>query len=1374
MRTIHRSREKMFRSALSLTIVSLFFVFTSCTGLFAQTTFNWGPLGGSQGFFSEPDDWSPSSGPPGVGDTARFAFGGPSTVLFNYNPTNAVLQHVSGDTLFQAASGFDAVYTLTGSSTISGGTLTVNSVDGDELYLNFNTLTLSGNSVLFVNAGGVSNVGALNVGNGSAGAINVNGSTASLTSSFTGQNTLGGSTNGQGSLTLSNGATGSMAGSLRIGGGPSTSGNLSVFSGSTFSFGNGNIGNGGTVGQVGTVLVSGVGSTITQTGSSTLNLGKASNGTASITVENGGTYNTGTGLTTVNATGSINVGNASAGGSFNVGGEILVNGGAVNLTHVDSIFSAASLTIDGGQVNRSSGAMSISTVVSTGANLTVGHGTGTGTLTIENSGVLTNSGQVRIGNESSSMGVVAVSGVGSLWNNSGDVFVGVTGSGNLNVESGGVVSNFLGTIGSNTGSTGDVLVSGSGSQWNNSAALHVGDLGQGTLNIHAGGVVSNTFGQVGNLANSTGLATVSGSGSQWNNSHALNVGNSGHGTLNIQAGGTVANTIGRIGNNANSTGMVMVSGNGSQWNNSSQLEIGNSGHGTLSIQAGSVVSSTLGYIGGHLGTGIATVHGSGSQWNNSGFLLVGNAGHGTLSIESGGAVINTLGRIGNSSEAIGVVTVAGSGSLWNNSSSLSVGQYGQGTLNIATGGVVSNSTGRIGDEIGSIGAAYVFNNFSQWNNSSSLTIGNSGFGELTIENGGMVGNTLGYIGFNSTSVGTVDVSGSGSQWNNSSILRVGYSGQGTLNIETAGVVSNTAGYIGYLDNSMGSANVTGIGSQWNNSGFLSVGYLGNGTLNIADGGVVSNSSGWIASEVGSNGVASVSGNGSQWNNAVNLSIGGNDFLAGGQGTLAIGPGGTVTVGETLRIWNNGTLNLYGGTLALDGYGFNAMSGSTINYLSGTVQLAGDRTLGLDNAVAGLFGTVPQISTGRHLHVLGNATLLAPTTINGGTLTVDTLANGGLLNFNTGTLNLTGASGLTVGSGGAMGDVIHVGNQQTYNISHSATVASDGVLSVANGGRFNAQTLNNFGEVIMGGNLARITTSTLTTFNNHGLLSGAGRIDGDFYNHAGGIVELESGKRLTFTDQVSNLAGGRIIGRGQLVAPDINNYGQMLFSGGFTDIQSTITGYEGSQMIITGGGTTSVFGDVEIKGGAELRISDLSNGVFFDHVQLRNGALITGGGNSYFEGSLGIGDSPSRQEFSFNVNLGALSNLIVEIAGTNPLVPEFDQYVFLKDLNLQGGMLTVDLIGLNAGDPAYMPLLGDSFQFIEVAGNWTGSFGTLNLPTLSSGLQWNTSQLYSHGTLSVSAIPEPSSALLLMISLAMFIGRRRVRVGHSRSNLHKTF
>mgnify|MGYP001228318594 FL=1 len=321
-----------------------------------------------------------------------------------------------------------------------------------------------------------------------------------------------------------------------------------------------------------------------------------------------------------------------------------------------------------------------------------------------------------------------------------------------------------------------------------------------------------------------------------------------------------------------------------------------------------------------------------------------------------------------------------------------------------------------------------------------------------------------------------------------------------------------------------------------------------------------------------------------------------------------------------------------------------------------------------------------------------------------------------------------------------------------------------MLSVANGGRFEAHTLVNHGDVFLGGNNARIKTSPVTTFHNYGSVSGAGRIEGDFINHAGGIVELEAGKRLVFSDYFTNQTGGRVIGRGQMVAPEIGNWGQMLFSGGFTDLQAPITGFGGSQLIVTGGSTTTVFGDVEIQGGAELRISDFSNGVFFDHVQLRNGALLTGGGNAFFEGSLGIGDSPGRHEFSFNVTLGPTSNLLVEIAGVNPLLPEFDQYIFLQDLTLQGGTLSIDLIGLNPGDQPYMPQLGDTISIFDVHGTWSGQFGSYHLPTLNGGLEWNLSQLYSHGSIFVSqAIPEPGSGIVLgLLTVALLVGRRRRR------------
>jgi len=88
--------------------------------------------------------------------------------------------------------------------------------------------------------------------------------------------------------------------------------------------------------------------------------------------------------------------------------------------------------------------------------------------------------------------VVTVSGTGSNWTNSGDVYVGYSGSGTLNITGGAAVSNNNYSychIGYDSGSTGVVTVNGAGSTWN-SGYLYVGYYGSGTLNITGGGAVS--------------------------------------------------------------------------------------------------------------------------------------------------------------------------------------------------------------------------------------------------------------------------------------------------------------------------------------------------------------------------------------------------------------------------------------------------------------------------------------------------------------------------------------------------------------------------------------------------------------------------------------------------------------------------------------------------------------------------------------------------------------------------------------------------------------------------------------------------------------------------------------------------------------------
>ncbi len=588
-----------------------------------------------------------------------------------------------------------------------------------------------------------------------------------------------------------------------------------------------------------------------------------------------------------------------------------------------------------------------------------GH-SGSGTLRIADGVIVSSPRGGYIGYKSGSTGAATVTGAGSMWNNSYSLFVGYYGEGALNIEAGGEVSSsgdFVGYgggyIGFYSGSTGAATVSGAGSKWNNSENLFVGYYGDGTLDVADGGVVSDTWGYIGFYSDSTGTATVTGADSQWTSADDLYVGYEGEGALNIEAGGEVSNMYGSIGDESGSTGIATVSGAGSKWTNWYQLVVGDEGNGTLNVEAGGEVSNTTGAIGSYNRvTGIATVTGANSKWINSGWLYVGERGSGTLNVEAGGEVFSGNSYIGYDSYGTGIATVSGAGSMWNNSG-LYVGYEGEGALNIEAGGEVSSFWGYIGDDSGSTGVVTVTGAGSKWN-SSSLGVGSEGDGTLNVEAGGEVFSYSGYIGRYSGSTGVATVTGSGSKWTaSSSSLKVGSEGDGTLNVAAGGEVSSSSGYIGDESGSTGIVTVTGTGSKWTNSENLFVGGSGNGTLNIEAGGMVSNTNGYIGGyrfPVGSFptfsgvGIVTVTGAGSRWTNSSKLHLGGAWWGSGGSGTLNIHDSGLVTVSDTTKLWDEGTIHLDGGTLDT---GTLDLTVGTFNMLDGLLRadsVIGDITI----------------------------------------------------------------------------------------------------------------------------------------------------------------------------------------------------------------------------------------------------------------------------------------------------------------------------------------------------------------------------------------------------------------------------------------------
>ena len=110
----------------------------------------------------------------------------------------------------------------------------------------------------------------------------------------------------------------------------------------------------------------------------------------------------------------------------------------------------------------------------------------TGQLTIANGGrVLTGSTGGFIGVRPGATGMVTVTDPGSTWNMTDQLVVaGFLGpaSGTLFVQNGGAVTSTAGTLGFSSGSTGAVSVTGAGSTWTSSGNVTVGLAGTGTLN----------------------------------------------------------------------------------------------------------------------------------------------------------------------------------------------------------------------------------------------------------------------------------------------------------------------------------------------------------------------------------------------------------------------------------------------------------------------------------------------------------------------------------------------------------------------------------------------------------------------------------------------------------------------------------------------------------------------------------------------------------------------------------------------------------------------------------------------------------------------------------------------------------------------------
>jgi MYXO-CTERM domain-containing protein len=345
-------------------------------------------------------------------------------------------------------------------------------------------------------------------------------------------------------------------------------------------------------------------------------------------------------------------------------------------------------------------------------------------LTGTGAGGTLSSVNAHLGAVASSTGQVTV-GAGATWNNSLDLSVGRGGTGMLTITGGGKVvlpSGGTSNLGFASGSSGTATVTGSGSTWTN-GQLYVGRSGSGTLNISSGGTVTSTTARIGFQA--TGGVTLTGS-STFTSTSTLFVGEQATGTLSVQSGSMLNTVTTNIGSSTGSNGTVTVTGSGSTWNNTGSAYVGGTSsvagnQGTLNVNSSGNVT-----VGSTLRTwGLGTIN------LTSGKLKTGtlNIAQGTFSQTGGQLVATTV--TGNLNRAGGTLTPGDTAAAGLTSISSSYTQQGGATLTMELGGTSTSQFDRvaIGGSVtlaGTLNVTLINGFMPMWGNSFQLLTAVSG------------------------------------------------------------------------------------------------------------------------------------------------------------------------------------------------------------------------------------------------------------------------------------------------------------------------------------------------------------------------------------------------------------------------------------------------------------------------------------------------------------------------------------------------------------------------------------------------------------------------------------------------------------------------
>jgi T5SS/PEP-CTERM-associated repeat protein len=844
------------------------------------------------------------------------------------------------------------------------------------------------------------------------------------------------------------------------------------------------------------------------------------------------------------------------------------------------------------------------------------------------------------------------------------------------------------------------------SAWEGSSAFIVGQSGTGTL-THGGDLIQASSLVIGQ--NSGSMGTVI-STKDFDVSGDITVADAGTATLNSSgfSTNTLTSVNGFIGKSAGSSGTADVR----NWVLSGSLYIGGSdlaagGTGVLNI----VGNSTFDMFGNVI-LNISTVDVAQDMtiWSGS----VANVSLGVLDVAGQltvqGSPLPTLTLSGSSS-----TTTLRAGTLVAVPNSI---DWQAGTIEITNGGLDIGIASGIGDTVTiDLDRDLIVSN--------TLTVAPTSTATLTLNDStgaGLLGGvTAGQIvlGDQALSNGTVDIQGPTSVMTATGNMNVGNFGTGQVNL-TAGTLNTGGASLGAKSSGAGTVALTGASSQWNDTGTVTIGSQGAGVLTLDSGATLSTTNSRAAKSLGSTATITVDDPGTSWTNSGSMRLGGDALSPGGSGSMTVNDG-AVTVGGTLKVWGNFTLNVNGGSVApavLDVSGIVNRTGGSLDASSGTVVIRDGGTVNGD--------------------ITANPSTLVTIQGPGGTWQADSdvLVSDSLSGTNTvGTLDLAG--------GTVTAALIDLGDQPFSGfgtlmgkVRSSDSITATGDLTLGDSSVINALNIN--GSIDVGTN-----TVTLHQLGFFGL--GTETVIGP-----GGTLAAPNGMVLPAARTIS-ATGGAFQG------PFAAQAGSTILAS-LTDVSigdaSASDGYFSDGVLLATGSTVTLLDANEAVLGSRTTLGDQG---ISGNVAAANGAVLEFGKNIEGFGTVNTPNDPFKPLINngsiagnsalepitltgYVKGVGTLDNVI--ITGTD--APGFSPATVYRGSVTYAGTLEIEVGGLTPGSfdiinhsgtatlggtldlsliNGFAPGLGDTFQFLTAASR-VGEFASVLGTDLGGGLAFD--------------------------------------------------